>query len=102
MPAASAASMLSTAAAASPFMKTERRSFIVAASPVRSETTSTGIPSGPNSSANACAAGPDASAGVARPFAGTGPSRATSAKRPAPTTPATSSLSAGDAVFRSA
>ena len=92
-PAASAAATLSTAAAARPFMNTERTSFIAAASPAWSETTWTGIPSGPSTSANARAAGPEASAGVPIPFAGTGPSRATSAKR-SPTSPASSRLRA--------
>ena len=74
---------LSRTAAASPFMNTERTSLSAAASPGRLETTCTGIPSGTSASANACADGPDASAGVARPRAGTGPSSATSAKRAA-------------------
>ena len=52
-PAASAASRLSTTEAASPFMKTDRNSFNVAASPACSETTSTGMPRGRNASANA-------------------------------------------------
>ena len=45
---------------------------------------------------------PDASAGVASPRTGTGPSRATSANRSSPTSSATSRFSAGAAVFRSA
>ena len=39
-------------------MNTERRSLRIAASPGRSDTTSTGMPSGPSASANACAPGP--------------------------------------------
>ena len=82
-------------------MKTERTSFIAAASPARSETTVTGIPSGPSASANACAPGPEASARVAIPVAGTAPSNATSANR-SPARPPISRFSAGAAVFRSA
>ena len=54
---------------------------MVAASPGRSDTTPTYMPSGPSISANACAPEPDASAGVPRPRAGIGPSSATSANR---------------------
>ena len=86
-------------------MKTERRSLRVAASPGRSDTTSTGMPRGPNTSANACAPAPDASAGCAEaarrhrpeqrdvrePCAGSG-DECGDARR----------FSAGDAVFRSA
>ena len=85
-------------------MNTLRRSFKPAASPGWSPTTSTGIPSGPTSSAKRGAPPPDASAGVATPRAGTGPRSATSAK-PAPVgaiTAATSILSTGAVVFRSA
>ncbi len=46
---------------------------MVAASPGRSDTTSTGMPSGPNTSANACAPAPDARAGVPSPRVGHGP-----------------------------
>ena len=72
--------------------------------PARVPTTSTGIPSGRTSSANRSAPPPDASAGVATPRAGTGPRSATSAN-PAPVgaiTAATSRLSAGAVVLRSA
>ena len=101
-PAARAASRLSITDPARPFMNTERRSFSSAASPARSETTSTGIPSGPISSANAFAPPPDASAGV--PIPRTGPSSPMSAKRaPEPSTRAASSrFKAGEAVFMSA
>ena len=78
-PAARAASRLSIAAAAMPFMKTLRRSFRPAASPGLGPTTSTGIPSGRKSSAKRSAPAPDASAGVARPRLGTTPISATSA-----------------------
>ena len=44
--------MLSSTAAATPFMKTLRRSFMPAASPGSSPTISTGIPSGWTISAN--------------------------------------------------
>ena len=69
-PAAFAASRLSIAAAAMPFMKTLRRSFSPAASPGCRPTTSTGIPSGRNSSAKRSAPAPETSAGVARPVLG--------------------------------
>ena len=69
-PAARAASRLSIAAAAMPFMKTLRSSFRPAASPGCGPTTSTGIPSGRKSSAKRSAPAPDASAGVARPVLG--------------------------------
>ena len=83
-------------------MKTERRSFIVAASPGSLGDDVDRHAERLEALGEGGAAGPDASAGVASPFAGTGPSRATSAKRSAPTTPATSRFSAGAAVFRSA
>ena len=54
-------------------MNTDRRSFISAASPARSDTTSTGMPSGCRAAANASAPGPEARAGVPRPFLGHGP-----------------------------
>ena len=57
------------------------------------ETTWTGIPSGPHLGERP-GGGPEASAGVPIPFAGTGPSRATSAKR-SPTSPASSRLRVG-------
>ena len=85
-------------------MNTLRRSFSPAASPGSRPTTSTGIPSGRTSSANRSAPPPDASAGVRTPFAGTGPRSATSANDApvAPITAATSRLSAGAVVLRSA
>ncbi len=84
-----------------PFMKTLRRSFSPAASPGCGPTTSTGIPSGRNSSAKRSAPAPDASAGVARPVLGTTPFSATSANGTGSAS-ASSRFSCGDAVFRSA
>ena len=103
-PIASAACMLSTTAAARPFMKTERTSFMVGGVAGRLRHDPTGMPSGTNTSANAAAPAPEARAGVPSPRSGIGPSRATSAKRaPDPVkSAAMSRLSAGDAVFRSA
>ena len=96
--------MLSTTAAASPFMKTDRTSFSAAASPASSETTSTGMPNGAKRPANACAAAPDTSTGAESPRVGMGPSSATSAKpTPASAASAASSrFSSGEAVFASA
>ncbi len=89
------------AAAATPFMNTERTSLSAAASPGRSETTCDRHPERGEHRPRTPGRGPDASAGVARPRAGTGPRSATSAKR-APTIAASSRLSAGPAVFTSA
>ena len=82
-------------------MNTERTSLSAAASPGPARDDVTGIPSGASSVGERLRGGPDASAGVARPRAGTGPSSATSAKR-APASAASSRLSSGPAVFTSA
>ena len=103
-PYCSAARRLSTTEAASPFMKTLRRSFSAAASPASVPTTSTRIPTGPSRAANRSAPVPEASAGVSIPRRGTEPSRATSANSaPAEAImPPTSRFLAGRHVFRSA
>ena len=97
--------MLSTTAAARPFMKTERTSFMAAASPGSSETTATGMPSGTNTSANARRARARGEGGSLEPSLGHGPEQRHVGEAGCPdrvTSAATSRFSAGDAVFRSA